>query len=255
MWPARLLSHARPAERSADIGRHCYLSWHGTDRNTFTPIAFIMFLEVHAWADQERPSSDAAWERHSSTTRTLLGLPKKSSHWTSRSSVHLHGISPNSRRQMDLLNAAFEVRRNSLPPATPLETIIVTSHGQGRSEHWPHPRSGTILPTMFACRGWTTWWFRVGLGGFFMAQIRPISTLWLERPQACLSFVCSSCSCGRTLGALGMSGLWATQNDRRVVMLQIFWTLSINPLCMHGYAQEHTSIYTYAYLNCISEAA
>ena len=83
-----------------------------------------MFLEVRAWADQERPFSDAAWKRHSSTTRTHLGLPKNSSHWTSRDGVHLHGISPNSKRQIDLINAAFEVRRNSLPPATPVETII-----------------------------------------------------------------------------------------------------------------------------------
>ena len=50
------------------------------------------------------------WRRNSSKVRTDIGVPKVSSPWSQRAGVELTGVSQKSKRQVDLVDVAFESR-------------------------------------------------------------------------------------------------------------------------------------------------
>ena len=61
----------------------------------------------------------ARWRQHSVATRAALGLPPKSTPWSS--GAQLRGLRGDRDRRVDLLDIAFSERRNAAPYATEAE--------------------------------------------------------------------------------------------------------------------------------------
>ena len=65
----------------------------------------------------------AKWKVHSACVRSALNLPGKSSPWTARGDVTLHGLGRPSARVLDVLDVAWSCRRNSMPGTATSEDL------------------------------------------------------------------------------------------------------------------------------------
>ena len=65
----------------------------------------------------------AKWQVHSARVRSALNLRGKSSPWTARGDVTLHGLGRPSARVLDVLDVAWSCRRNSMPGTATSEDL------------------------------------------------------------------------------------------------------------------------------------
>lgn len=89
---------------------------------------FTFHSQVHVWSLHEQKHhmsgrGEDIWRRNSHRVRTEIGVPRESSPWSDRPSVHLRGVTP-CARQFDLVNLAFEARSRDAKGAACFDDIV-----------------------------------------------------------------------------------------------------------------------------------